>query len=85
MDLQDYIKSFVDGGLAGICGKTVVAPLDRIKYIFITSSRKFTYKEAWAEAGDIVTSTGFFRLWRGNLFNILRAFPYAAIVTLLAI
>ena len=81
MDLEGYIKSFISGGLAGICGKTIVAPLDRVKYIFITSSRAFTYREAWIETKDIVNKTGFFRLWRGNLFNIIRAFPYAAIVT----
>ena len=80
MDLKGYVESFINGGLAGVCGKTLVAPFDRIKYIFITSSRTFTYKTAWLEAKDIVTNTGVLRLWRGNLFNILRAFPYAAIV-----
>lgn len=80
MDLKGFMESFINGGLAGVAGKTIAAPIDRVKYIFMTSSRTFTYKEAWFEAKDIVNKTGFLRLWRGNLFNILRAFPYAAIV-----
>lgn len=81
MDLKTYIESFIHGGLAGICGKSLVAPFERIKFIFVTSSRTFTYREGWLEAKDIVKTTGVARLWRGNLFNILRAFPYAAIVS----
>ena len=81
MDLEGYLWSMLHGGMAGVCGKTIVAPLDRIKYIFMTSSRAFTYRAAMNEAKDIVSKTGVLRLWRGNLFNIMRAFPMSAIVT----
>lgn len=29
-----YLKSFVSGGIAGVCAKTIIAPLDRIKIMF---------------------------------------------------
>ena len=80
MDLKTYFKSFINGGIAGVIGKTLVAPFDRVKYIFITTSRSFTYKAAMSEVRDIIQTTGFLKLWRGNFFNILRIFPYAAIV-----
>jgi solute carrier family 25 protein 16 len=35
-NLKKPLKSFIAGGLAGCCAKTVVAPLDRIKILFQT-------------------------------------------------
>ena len=28
-------KSFISGGFAGMCAKTLVAPIERVKYLFI--------------------------------------------------
>lgn len=31
------IKSFLSGGIAGMCSKTLVAPIERVKYLFIVT------------------------------------------------
>lgn len=80
VDNLNFIKRFVFGGIAGISGKTIIAPIERIKYIFVTSSRFFTFKNGLKEANNIVKKTGFLMLWRGNLLNVIRVFPYAALV-----
>jgi Mitochondrial carrier protein len=43
----DLMKSFVSGGLAGIVAKTAIAPFERVKVIFQTSSEQFSYKKAF--------------------------------------
>ena len=55
VDDLNFFKRFLFGGIAGICGKSSIAPIERIKYIFVTSSRYFTFKEGINEAKDIVT------------------------------
>ena len=82
------IHSFLSGGLAGVVSKSMIAPIERVKFLFIvtrlisrkTSNRKFTYKLFRADAATIVKTHGFFNLWRGNLMNVARVFPTAAIV-----
>jgi len=82
------IKSFISGGIAGVFSKTLIAPIERIKYLFIvqliisskTSNRKFTYQLFFADFKHVVQTHGVFNLWRGNLLNIARIFPHAAIV-----
>ncbi len=34
---SNYTNSFISGGLAGIVAKSVIAPFDRIKILFIVS------------------------------------------------
>ena len=34
---RKYMNSFISGGLAGIVAKTVIAPMDRIKILFLVS------------------------------------------------
>ena len=29
-----YVKSFISGGIAGVCAKTIIAPFERIKILF---------------------------------------------------
>jgi hypothetical protein len=29
--------SFISGGVAGVCSKTLVAPIERVKYLFIVN------------------------------------------------
>ena len=60
-------------------GKTMIAPIDRIKLIFLTSSNKFTYKKGFLEFRDIIKKEGVLSLWRGNSAIALRVFPYAAL------
>ena len=82
------ISSFLSGGIAGMIAKTIIAPIERIKYLFVvfsilsrkTSNRKFTYQLFKHDFLTIVNKHGILNLWRGNLLNIGRVFPTAAIV-----
>lgn len=84
------LKSFVSGGTAGVISKSIIAPIERVKYLFIvniiisskTSSRKFSYQQFYSDFLHIIKVHGFSNLWRGNLMNVARIFPHAAIVRL---
>ena len=38
LNLNNFWLTFVTGGISGICGKTVIAPIERVKYIFVVTS-----------------------------------------------
>lgn len=81
-------KSFVSGGTAGVISKSIIAPIERVKYLFIvnsilsskTSNRKFSYQLFYTDFLHIIKAHGISNLWRGNLMNVARIFPHAAIV-----
>jgi hypothetical protein len=80
-------KSFIAGGIAGAVNKTFIAPVDRVKYLFVvyqqlikTSGRHFTYRQFADDFKCIAKTHGVRNLWRGNSMNICRMFPYSAIV-----
>lgn len=87
VDFGQLLKSFISGGLAGIVSKSVIAPIERIKILYLvtawpiqTRSDVFQYRKALRDLSFILKTHGFTNLWRGNLMNILRIFPHAAIV-----
>ena len=74
------VEGFIAGGLAGAISKTVIAPGDRVKIIFqVDPSRKFSFREAVAEASGIVRRGGVLGLWLGNGATMMRVVPYASI------
>ncbi|KAJ5585016.1 Mitochondrial carrier protein LEU5 [Penicillium hispanicum] len=81
----DYVlRSGLAGGLAGCAGKTVVAPLDRVKILFQASNPQFAkYTGSWAGLAaairDIKRYEGARGLFKGHSATLLRIFPYAAI------
>ncbi|KAJ1989362.1 coenzyme A transporter [Dimargaris cristalligena] len=78
------LKTFIAGGVAGCAGKTVVAPLDRVKILFQANQPQFQ-KYAGSMTGvvragrEIVATQGVSGLYRGHSMSLLRIFPYAAI------
>lgn len=75
---KQLVIKFVSGGIAGIVAKTTVAPADRVKILFqVHSTKKFTFANMLGEIGTIVKQDGINALWRGNIANVLRVFPYA--------
>ena len=82
------LKSFISGGLAGVVSKSLIAPIERVKYLFVvyyvvdreTRNRRFTYRLYLSDLKSIVQKHGVLNLWRGNLLNVARIFPHAAIV-----
>ncbi|EPB86538.1 hypothetical protein HMPREF1544_06705 [Mucor circinelloides 1006PhL] len=81
----DYVvKSGLAGGVAGCVGKTVIAPLDRVKILFQARNPVFDkYSGRFTgvfEAGrDIFKREGTMGLFQGHSVTLLRIFPYAAI------
>jgi hypothetical protein len=76
----EIMHSFFSGGVAGVIAKTTVAPLERVKLIFITSKTQFRYVDGVKKFQEIYSTEGFLSLWRGNSLSCLRTFFYAAIV-----
>lgn len=74
---SDNTKSLMCGGFAGTVSRTMVAPLDRVKILMQTTKN--------LEIGSIpvlwqtVRNEGFFSLWKGNILNCTRIFPYSAL------
>ncbi|KAJ8097478.1 mitochondrial carrier domain-containing protein [Lipomyces tetrasporus] len=82
---SDYIiRSGFAGGLAGCAAKSIIAPLDRVKILFQTSSPEFakysgTRMGVWRAASQIYSQDGVLGLYQGHSATLLRIFPYAAI------
>ncbi|KLU86200.1 hypothetical protein MAPG_05217 [Magnaporthiopsis poae ATCC 64411] len=81
----DYVwRSGIAGGLAGCAGKSVVAPLDRVKILFQSNNPHFAkYSGSWAGVAQsirlIYGQDGPAGLFRGHSATLIRIFPYAAI------
>lgn len=50
-DQYFYLKKFVNGGIAGIIGKTIVAPIDRIKIIYMVRLIRFPRRDSPTKKG----------------------------------
>lgn len=77
------LKQLACGGIAGAAARTTVAPLDRVKILkqtqFISSGGGADkYIGIWQSFRTIVKEEGVYRLWRGNVTNVVRVVPYAA-------
>ncbi|CAL8071521.1 unnamed protein product [Calicophoron daubneyi] len=71
--------NLVAGGLAGCVAKTVIAPLDRAKINFQSTSRRFSARALVSFLHVSYASNGLLSLWRGNTATLTRILPYAAI------
>lgn len=68
---------FLYGGIAGIFSRTIVAPLDRIKILMqITKNNNDSFIQVMKQTikQEKITS-----LWKGNILNCIRVFPYSSI------
>ncbi|EPS44697.1 hypothetical protein H072_1311 [Dactylellina haptotyla CBS 200.50] len=82
--LDFALRSGLAGGVAGCAAKTLIAPLDRVKILFQTSSPNFQkYTGSWFGFSNAVRNIyhqdGFLGLFRGHSMTLVRVFPYAAI------
>lgn len=73
------IKSLLSGGLAGMAGKSFVAPLDRVKILMQTQNIHYKGSGVWTCLVGVVQREGFLGLYRANGVQMLRVFPYGAI------
>lgn len=65
-------------GIAGMCSKTTVAPLDRIKILLQAHSIHYKHLGVFSGLKHIVKKESFFALYKGNGAQMVRIFPYAA-------
>ena len=85
MSLREKIDSllkFFSGGCAGVIAKTIVAPIDRVKFLFMGTVRKFNLHSLRFEIKRIMVQEGLRSFWKGNLVQLIRVFPYSGIVIL---
>lgn len=67
-----------DLGVAGMCSKTAVAPLDRIKILLQAHSNHYKHLGVFSGLRHIVRKESFVALYKGNSAQMVRIFPYAA-------
>ncbi|ODN05545.1 Graves disease carrier protein [Orchesella cincta] len=72
------LKSLVAGGVAGMCAKTSVAPLDRMKILLQAHSKHYSHLGVFSGLRGIVKKERFIALYKGNGAQMVRIFPYAA-------
>ncbi|XP_067136268.1 solute carrier family 25 member 16-like [Centruroides vittatus] len=76
----DFIfKSFLAGGMAGMCAKTAVAPLDRIKILLQAHNNHYKHFGVFSGLKNIVKKEGLLGLYKGNGAQMVRIFPYGAV------
>ena len=73
------LLSFLAGGASGALAKTVVAPLDRVKIIFQISHMPFSGRGVVQELQRTLATEGVSALFRGNVAQIVRIYPYSGI------
>lgn len=65
-------------GIAGMCSKTAVAPLDRIKILLQAHQTHYKHLNVFSGLINIVKKESFIALYKGNGAQMVRIFPYAA-------
>jgi len=70
------VQNLVYGGIAGAFSRTVVAPLDRVKILMQTTSTRQNLSQMFLK---VVKTEGVQSLWKGNVLNCSRIFPYSAL------
>lgn len=72
-------RSLLAGGIAGICAKTSVAPLDRMK--ILVQAQNVVYKDLGVVDGlkKMFKNESIAGLYKGNGAQAIRIFPYSAI------
>lgn len=78
-NFDNAARSLLAGGIAGICAKTAVAPLDRMK--ILVQAQNATYKDLGVISGlrAMVEKESIRGLYKGNGAQAIRIFPYSAI------
>lgn len=73
------MKSFLAGGIAGMCAKTTVAPLDRIKILLQAHNSHYKHLGVVSGLKGIVEKERVWGLYKGNWAQMVRIFPYGAV------
>nr|BAN21060.1 mitochondrial uncoupling protein, putative [Riptortus pedestris] len=77
-DLDFILKSLLAGGVAGMCSKSAVAPLDRIKILLQAHNAHYSHLGVFSGIREVVRKESLLALYKGNGAQMVRVFPYAA-------
>lgn len=82
-DRKVFLLDFLSGGIAGVCAKTIAAPVERVKLLMQTQHSNPDITEHYKSIGDCIRKVykneGFLAFWRGNGVNCIRYFPTQAL------
>lgn len=73
------LKSFIAGGIAGMCAKSSTAPLDRLKILLQAQNKYYKNYGVFSGFVAIYRQEGLLGYYKGNGAMMVRIFPYAAI------
>ncbi len=73
-DMVDYAKHLAAGGLSSVVGRTVLAPLERLKLDMVIHEKTGMRQTA----AEIFRTEGTRGFWKGNIINCLRTSPHKA-------
>ncbi|CAK7890745.1 mitochondrial carrier protein Leu5p [[Candida] anglica] len=78
---QESNASFISGGIAGAVSRTVVSPFERAKILLQLQGpgSKHAYNGMFRTIFKMYADEGWKGLFRGNLLNCIRIFPYSAV------
>jgi len=85
IDVVNFAKDFVAGGVSAAISKTAVAPIERVKLLLQVqhASKQITESQRYKGIIDafirIPQEQGIISYWRGNLANVIRYFPTQAL------
>ena len=77
--LEYIAKSFLAGGVAGMCAKSSTAPLDRLKILLQAQNVHYQHHSVLSGFVAIFRKEGVRGYFKGNGAMMVRIFPYAAI------
>lgn len=73
------VELLVSGALSGAIAKTAIAPMDRVKILFQTDSRRVFSAQNCAKLGrEIYAKAGIAGFWKGHTATLVRVVPYSA-------
>eukprot|EP00127_Corallochytrium_limacisporum_P006074 Clim_evm23s218 gene=Clim_evmTU23s218 len=75
----DVAKTLVNGGVAGCCAKTVVAPMDRVKILLQAHNAHYADLSLPRAFMKVMKYEGLMGYYKGNGAQIVRIFPYAGV------
>lgn len=76
---QGVTNHLVAGACGGAAGKTMTAPLDRVKILYQTGRDPFSLQRALSMVRHIALHEGPRALWRGHTATLARVAPYAGV------
>lgn len=73
---EKTFNNLIAGGIAGTISRTIVAPFDKVKILMQTNTNNSSFYNTF---NSNIKNEGIKNLWKGNMLNCMRVFPYSAL------